>query len=192
MKTLILYIALGVFPFLASAQTLTYKVTWKGDSIGYLRAEKDKSGPFVTYELKSETAFSFLLSYSMLTKYHSVYKDGRLLNASSNNFVNDKQKGYSKITFLKDSYKIEVNKEVRTEAFNIDESISTLYFDPPKKSSIFSERHGILCDIRNMGNGAFDLVKPDDRINTYYYRNGICERVKIHLALATIELQKIN
>lgn len=193
MRHIVCYIVFffGSYGMLA-AQSFTYKITWRGDSIGYLRADRDTNGSFITYELVSKTSFSFLLSYSMLTEYHSVYKDGQLLTASSNNFVNDKKKDYSKIKYLEDAYQIEVNKDFREEVLEINESISTLYFKPPVKNMIFSERHGILCQIEKSGTNAYDLVKPDDRINTYYYKNGICEKVLINLALATIELQKIN
>jgi hypothetical protein len=174
------------------AQSITYKVTWRGDSIGYLRAEKDRSGPFVTYELKSETAFSFLLSYSMQTQYHSVYKEGQLLTASTKNFVNDKQKDHSQIKYLDNAYQIEVNDKSRKDVLKIDESIATLYFAPPKGNSIFSERFGEKLTITKSGGSSYDLIKPDKRVNTYFYKNGVCERVKINLALASIELIKIK
>ena len=191
MKSIVIHIVLLSLCLNAQAQSITYKVTWKGDSIGYLKAEKDRSGPFITYELKSETAFSFLLSYSMETQYHSVYKEGQLLTASTKNFVNEKQKDHSRIKYLDNAYEIVVNDKSRTDVIRIDESIATLYFAPPKRDTIFSERFGETLTIKKSGGNSYDLVKPDKRINTYFYRNGICERVKINLALATIELIKI-
>ncbi len=174
------------------AQQHIYRVNWKGDSIGYLIAEQKRQGSLTTYELKSHTRFSMMVSFDMLTEYYSVFKDGQLLSATSENTMNDKRRSYSTVKLLEDRYQVSVDEEERIEHKEIPESIATLYFFPPKNGQIFSERHGTFCQIRQKAPNHFTLIKPDDRENHYYYRNGVCTRVEVHLPLATIELDKIN
>ncbi len=174
------------------SQRHVYRIDWKGDSIGYLIAEQSESGSLTTFDLKSRTKFSFLLSFDMYTEYYSVYRDGFLLSASSENTVNDKRKSHSSIKYLEDIYHIQVDDEGRKEKMVISESISTMYFRPPTDGKIFSERFGEFCSIQKSAPQTFVLTKPDDRKNHYFYENGICTRVEVDLPLATIELHKIN
>ncbi|MCA6078674.1 DUF6134 family protein [Fulvivirga sedimenti] len=188
----ILYLTLFLLSTFAHGQQHIYRIDWKGDSIGYLIAEQSKSGSLVTFDLKSRTKFSFLMSFDMYNEYYSVYRDGKLLSASSENTVNNKRKSHSSVKFLEEMYHIQVDDKDRIEEMIISESISTLYFRPPVKAKIFSERYGQFCSIQRSDSQTFVLIKPDDRKNHYFYENGICTRVEVDLPLATIELNKIN
>ena len=175
------------------AQQHIYRVKWKGDSIGYLIAEQKRSGSLTTFELKSRTQFSMLLSFDMYTEYYAVYRDGQLLSATSENILNDKRKSHSTVKWLENKYIITVDDEKHHESSEITESISTLYFFPPANGRIFSERHGIFCEIRRESPKMITLVKPDERLNHYYYDDkGVCTRAEVNLALATIQLEMIN
>jgi len=176
----------------AQAQRHVYRVNWKGDSIGYLIAEQKQRGSMTTYELRSHTKFSMMFSFDMITEYYTVFRDGMLLSATSENTMNDKRRSFSSVKLLDDKYQVKVDDEERYEYGHIPESIATMYFFPPSNGNIFSERYGIFCEVEKQNSNHYTLVKPDNRKNHYYYKNGVCTRVEVNLALATIQLDKIN
>ncbi|MEJ2006284.1 MAG: hypothetical protein P8X57_15275 [Cyclobacteriaceae bacterium] len=178
--------------FSAHAQRHVYRVNWKGDSIGYLIAEQKQRGSLTTYELRSRTKFSLMFSFDMVTEYYSVFRDGQLLSATSENTMNDKRRSFSSIKWLENRYRVMVDEEEHFEDKIIPESIATLYFFPPENESIFSERYGIFCRMERNNTDHYTLIKPDDRKNHYYYENGVCTRIEVNLALATIHMDKIN
>jgi hypothetical protein len=132
------------------------------------------------------------MSFDMETEYYTVFKDGKMLSATSKNTMNEKQRSYSTVKLLEDHYRVNVDKKERIERGVIPESIATIYFEPPKNGRIFSERHGMYCAVEKQNPSHYTLIKPDNRENHYFYENGVCTRVEVNLALATIRLEKVN
>lgn len=192
MKRLLFLFFLSVLTTTLPAQRHLFKIEWKGDSIGYLLAEKTISQGLTTFNLKSVSEFSMILTFNMIAEYNAVYHDGQLLSATSRNLLNDKERSSSRIKYLKDNYEITVDGDSKTLNAVITESIATMYFSPPTGSSVFSERYGQFCPIRKVSNDHYQLVKPDDRINDYIYSNGSCQKIMVDLAMAEVSITRID
>jgi hypothetical protein len=174
-----------------SAQKQIYKIEWKGDSIGYLEAEKSTQGGLTRFELKSISEFSIVFSFHMFTEYLSVYRDNQLLNAISRSTLNEKERSLTKTKYVDDFYEIEMDGELNRLKREISESIATLYFSPPSSGEIFSERHGTFCKIEKVKDNHYRLIKPDNRMNDYIYSRNGCEEVHVELAMANVRLKRI-
>lgn len=175
----------------AMAQKHVYKVEWKGDSIGYLIAEKSDHGGLTRIELTSITEFSLLFSFHMSTEYLSVYRDNHLLSSLSRSMLNDKERNLTKTKYMDEFYHIEKDGEVERISEEIKESIATLYFNPPNGNEIFSERHGTFCKVEKIADNHYRLYKPDNRTNDYLYTSRGCQEVTVELAMAEVRLKRI-
>jgi hypothetical protein len=173
------------------AQKQIYKIEWKGDSIGYLIANKSKSGELTKIELISETTFSILFSFDVVTDYLSVYRNNKLLSAISKSTLNDKERSLTQTKYIQDYYEVIVDGDKKRMEREISESIATMYYDPPNVNEIYSERHGVFCKVEKVSPTHYRLIKPDNRINNYHYLNGECHKVEVELAMAEIVLQRI-
>lgn len=192
MKKLIPYLFfLGLISGTAHAQKQIYKIEWKGDSIGYLIAEKSDHGGLTRIELTSVSEFSMILSFHMYTEYLSVYRDDQLLSALSRSTLNDKERSLTKTKYVEDFYEIIRDGEALKIRKEISESIATLYFTPPSGQEIFSERHGTFCRIEKLDENHYRLTKPDNRTNDYKYAKGGCDEVLVELAMASVRLKRI-
>ncbi len=173
------------------AQKQIYKIEWKGDSIGYLVAEKSIHGGLTRIELTSISEFSMLFTFHMATEYLSVYRDDQLLNAVSRSTLNEKERSLTRTKYIENFYEIEIDGEINKMQREISESIATLYFTRPSGGEVFSERHGTFCKVEKVGEYHYRLIKPDNRVNDYIYSQKGCEEVMVELAMANVRLKRI-
>lgn len=190
-KILIILVPLLVIVSHCQAQKHTYKIEWKGDSIGYLIAEKTKQGTLTTIELTSVSEFSIIISFQMETEYLSVFRNDQMLSALSRSILNNKERSNTKTKYVNDFYEITQDGEIERIEKAISESIATLYFTPPTGQEVYSERHGIFCKIKKISENHYRLIKPDDRVNDYKYSTRGCDEVQVELAMANILLKRI-
>ena len=176
----------------SSAQQLVYKVEYHSDSIGYMTATRSTSGQTTTYELVSKAKLKFLMSFDLYSHYMAEFEDNSLTTASSKNYLNDKKQSVCDVKWADGRYIINVDDEQRTENTPIRQSIASMYFEKPLSSNIFSEKYGAFCSVLKVNSDKYELNKPDNRKNTYYFKNGICEKVEIDLKMATIFLVRIK
>ena len=175
------------------AQQITYRLEWRGDSIGYMTAKKVVQGNVTNYEIESKTKIRMLLSFEHSSHYKAKYTNDFLESSFCKNVVNDKTKAETKVTLKNGIYKIErLDEDDKTFHDKISESIVGLYFNEPSANRLFSENYGGYCDLRKLSNHSYELVKPDDNTNIYYFENGLCVGATFNLSLATIKVTKVN
>lgn len=190
-----LLILFAMFESLSSslyAQTLKYQVIWKGDSIGYIIAKRTLGTNHIDYHIKTEASVSFVFDFKMITDFTTQYENGILKHASTKSKLNKKDKHFSNIRKEGNTYAIETEKGTSQFRKLIKESVVSMYFNEPKGQEIFSERYGKMCEIEKTETGKYDLRKPDGRINSYYFKDGVCQGGKINLSLTSFIFQKIN
>lgn len=173
-------------------QELVYRIEYKEDSIGYLKATKTEYDHKVIYELESHTSFSLLLKFNHNALYKSEYENGMLTDALTQSFLNEKERSFTTISHKNGKYIINKDGETLHEISPIHESIAALYFNRPKTNQVFSERHGFFCRIKKINNQQFELIKPDDRKNVYFFEGDICSKATINVPMATVYLVKVG
>jgi len=190
--TLSVAILLCGYGHISSAQTLKYRISWKGDSIGYIIAKKTESKSLESYHIKTEANISIIFSFTMVTDFHADFEEGVLKKATTKSSLNDKERSYSKIDYTGGTYNIETDDGNSKLHGKIEESVVAMYFNEPGLERVFSERYGKMCDVKRVESGKYELKKPDGRNNYYYFENGICQSGEINHSLATFFFEKIN
>lgn len=176
----------------SNGQTLQYRISWKGDSIGYITAQKIRQQSQESYHIVTEAKVSILFDFKMVTDFNTDFEGGSLKRAYTKSLLNDKNKHYSKVLRTSDGYEIETENGKSVLHGAIKESIVTMYFKQPAPGKIFSERYGEMCELTEIEKGKYKLKKPNGKTNYYYFENGVCTGGEINLSLATIIFEKIN
>ena len=71
-------------PHFLGAQSLTYKIIWKKDSVGYLKVNKSGINDITSYRILSNVGFRFFGKRTITYEYRSDYDSaGILLNAKA-------------------------------------------------------------------------------------------------------------
>ncbi len=176
------------------SQELMYTITWRDDSIGYLKAEREQIQDNEYYNINSDTEFNILFSFSLNYKYENEYRNGRLYSASANNSLNQKERDQSSIIWQNDHYLLRVNdKSEKVENQKITFTVSKLFFNEPVGiDTIFSERFGKFLALEKLEQNKYILTKPDGRENIYFYDNGICSKVIVDNPIITIHFTLVD
>lgn len=176
------------------AQTLYYKIVWKGDSIGFLSADQDKTEERIHYVIESKASFWVLRRFNLNYFYESIVSDSVMTFAQTSYHLNKKLKSSSSVNKLASGYKILVDGEVTENNYQaISHNITSVYHSPPLFSTqIFSERFGVFCTWKRLSPTKFELTKPDGRTNIYEYKNGICDKVMVNNRFTTFSFERVD
>lgn len=177
-----------LLPLAIQGQTLTYDVVWKGDTIGLITASRFDSASFSIYDIQSDVSIWFLGRKHLLNSLHSVYLGDDLISGNTTYHRNGALKEQTSIHKKNGAYVISnCHSAKATHDQHIRYSICKLYFEKPSgEYEVFSERFCQNLSINQDSPSIYTLTKPDDRINTYFYENGICNHVKVETFWATI------
>ena len=170
------------------SQELMYTISWKDDSIGYLKAEREQVQDNEYYNINSNTEFRVLFRFNLNYQYENEYRKGRLYSASAKNSLNQKDRDQSSIIWQNNHYLLRVNdKTEKLQDQDIWFTVSKLYYtEPIGISTIFSERFGEFLTIDKLAKNKYALTKPDGRKNIYFYEKGICQKVIVDNPIITI------
>lgn len=131
---------------------------------------------------KFRVIFGFTTGYSC----ESFFKNGVLTKTTVMDTMNDDVRGSSMVEWKQGKYFMVIDGEEKTWHSPVLETVGSLYYqEPAGLSRIFSERHGRYLAIQNQGNGRYNLIKPDDRVNTYQYEDGLCTKVEVDNSLTS-------
>lgn len=183
-------------PHFLGAQSLTYKIIWKKDSVGYLKVNKVGIDDITSYLILSKVGFRFFGKRTITYEYRSDYDSaGILLNANTKYSRDGKlretiivQKSVNSYEVIKDGKK---RDNLDYAVFSL--SISKMYHNEPfDQSYLLSERWGKVVDIVSIEPHKYKVVKPDGRSNYYSYRNGICQEVIVDNFFATFYFRRVE
>jgi hypothetical protein len=165
----------------ASAQSLTYAITWKDKPVGKIHAVKKSADQKSQYTFNSHVTVTVLKEFNVHTSFQSHYMAGCLQQASVQNKVNGKLKSHTQTH--KQGNRYLVNKdgtEATLEVTGIEHSLTTLYFqEPVRLTQVFSERHALFLPIKSVSAHRYAIVLPDGNTNYYTYVDGICTLVEV-------------
>ena len=171
----------------AEAQTVHYKIIWRGDSVGYINAYRFDSANFDVYKLKSEVSFWFFGRRLIRSEYSQIFKEQQLVSSEAKYFKDDKLRENCSTIFQNSQYDITLNGEKQPPiADPIKVSTTTLLFTKPEVvTAVYSERFGVMMDWEMINDSSFRIKKANGRYNIYSFEKRICKRIKVDNFFAT-------
>jgi len=194
-KILIVILCISIATGSLKAQTLKYKVVWRGDSVGLIEAYRYDSTGFLVYRIISKIEFRFLGRRTIEMDFESIYSNGSLIQAKSRYSRDSKLRNVSHINFDGSGYLITIDGKLRDkiDKYRIPYSIASIYHNEPLGvSEILSERYGEMSTVNAVKPGHYNVKKPDGRNNIYIYENGICQLVVVDNFFATFYFELLN
>ncbi len=193
-KYFIITIYLVLFVRFAVAQTVHYKIIWRGDSVGYINAYRFDSANFEVYKLKSEVSFWFFGRRLIKTEYSEIFKEQILISSEARYFKDDKLREDCSTIFRNSQYDITLNGSKQPSiADPIKISTTTILFRKPEGTkAVYSERFGEMMDLERINDSSFRIEKANGRFNVYSFENGICKRIKVDNFFATLYFIRID
>jgi hypothetical protein len=172
-----------IFSFPSNAQNilLTYKVTKGGDDIGWLSLSKNVEGSRLSLVLNSEIKFRMFFLFAISAKETSVFENGILMNSTQFRKTNGDTKIDKQTKLLGNQYQVLENGEKKILPFTIiGINLLSLYFQEPVNNEfVYCDNHQCYSPITNTSDGGYKVKFPDGNSNCYYYRDGICIKIKI-------------
>lgn len=191
---LVLGLCLLFFNPATQAQTLNYRIIWKGDSVGFLSADVEKKNETIHYKIISEASFWALKRFNLANFFESIQRDTIVTFAKTTYHINEKLKSSSTIYKNGSGYDVTIDGETTKEPTQIiSRTITSVYHSPPTFSTkVFSERFGVFCSWKKLNADMYELTKPDGRTNIYEYKNGVCQKVKVNSRFATFYFELLD
>ncbi|GAA4273132.1 DUF6134 family protein [Aquimarina gracilis] len=173
-----------------SAQTNTYDIISKKDTLGTLKVSKLKEGENLVYNYHVDMKVKLLVNLHMKYTIKAMYDQNQLTYASVNNFINGKSHHSSSIKWLDSIYELNTKgKKQRKLTEKIRYSGIRLFFDEPGSiKKVFSEYTGHNGSINKIGAGIYELTLHSGKKNKYFYSNGELVKANIHNSLIHFDL----
>lgn len=192
---LILLVPMAVLTSASAQETLSFKVVWRGDSIGYFETQTRDSSSYQLYNINSEVAFWLFGKRRLYYNYRTVYDTSSLLRASSINTLNGSVRSSSAVFRTKGGYDIFIDdkEEQRLEDLEIFYSVSKLYYEEPVGvEEVFSERYGTFMKVEVVEPNKYKVEKPGGRYNIYTFVDGKCTLVEVNNWIAKFYFKRIS
>ncbi|TPN87083.1 DUF6134 family protein [Aquimarina algicola] len=173
-----------------SAQTNTYDILSKKDTLGILKVSKLKEGENLIYNYHVDMKVKLLVNIHMKYTINAKYDRNQLNYASVNNFINGKSHHSSSIKWLDSTYVITTkNKKQQKLNEKISYSGIRLFFDEPTDvKKVFSEYTGHNGSINKINTDIYELTLHNGKKNKYFYDNGELVKANIHNSLIHFDL----
>lgn len=183
---------MSILPIVSLAQNsqLNYKIIQGGNDIGWLHLEKkcygDKSEIVLISEIKTKIIFPF----TMLVSESSSFDNGKLIYSSQTRKTNDTLKLDKKTRLIADNYEVSENGKKEKLSFPfIGINLLCLFFQEPIESkSVYCDKQERFINITKTIDGGYKMNFSNDNSNCYYYKEGICTKVKIKHKLYSAEI----
>ncbi|MFC4723388.1 DUF6134 family protein [Geojedonia litorea] len=148
--------------------------------IGTINMIKTVSGDSITYNSESNINAKFVLSFKIIGKEKSVFRNGTLVYSSVYRTLNRKVKANHSIVQKNRTYNIKENN--KTEVLNIpniQQNLITLYFNEPNGiASVFCDNQKEMIDVSYLGDGKYKVEIANGKYNIFHYKNGACVKVE--------------
>ncbi len=189
---LIVFIAAANAVF-SQERKLDYVIKRKGSEVGSLSFSLLSQGTKTWLKLESEVRTRFILLFTAKAKEESIYENGILTWSSIYRKMNGHEKANKKTRLSGNNYVISKGNESETlNNYPIRYNMLCLYTQEPSAGTqVYSDNFQQFLDIQVIAPHHYKIRFPDGNSSEYFYRNGICIKVKVNHSLysATIELK---
>lgn len=186
-------LALLIFSSHLLSQEVDFTVVQNNARIGWIHLKKTDSGSNSTIELNSEIRKRVVLLISVVEKQQVFFNDGIMMRSYVYRKVNDDIK-MNKHTLLTGNH-YEVNSNNISQKISIQRihynQLSLYFKEPVNISKVYSDSYQQFLPIVKIENGSYKITMPDGNTNYYYYKNGVCTRIKVAHSLFTAEFIRI-
>lgn len=173
----------------AQEKKMSYDIISKGDKIGQMQIKQRVADDDLFFSLLSNVETRLLMNIRVTVQEEAHYHKGKLMLSSSKRFVNDKLKGNKETKAAGDHYLLTGAKEEKLDQKEINYSFPMLYFkEPVSVVHIYSDYYQKNLLIQAKIKHTYTIALPEGGSNTYYYSNGICNKVDIHNALFSAQM----
>lgn len=69
---------------------------------------------------------------------------------------------------------------------------SIYFFEPIGIKSLYSSNFHQMLPVQKKENGIYEIVLPDGKVNSYYFKNGICIAATLHSSYAVVNIKLIQ
>ena len=156
----------------------------KGSEVGWTTVEKQTDSNRTTITMANEVKIRFILSYESAAKETSWFRDGKLQHSYYYRKTNGNIKADRHTYLVGDSYEVGESKKEKLNITAVAYNTLCMYFqEPVGKTSVYSDNHQRFLAITKESDGGYSFTSSDGTTNTFYYRGGICYKVKIDHSL---------
>lgn len=200
-KLVLFSLGLGIWGLLASPslskvdQQLDFKITFRGNQVGEVSAEKLHQGNEIHYEITSQVQVSMIKTFKIDFSLQNYYANQGLEQANLKNSVNDNLRDFSSIQWEGSHYKVmKANDTFKLHKEKALFSTACLYFQEPiNRSEVFSENYLEYIPIEKVEADQYKLKLPSGNSNLYYYNErDELEKAVIRDALVQFTFERKN
>lgn len=169
---------------------LNYQIIQNGNDIGWLRLEKTIIGNKSDLTLVSEIKTKLLLPITVFSREASTYVNGKLIYSSQFRKTNGSVNSDVKTRLIENNYEVSENgKKEKISLPNIDNNLLSLYFQEPNSlKSVYCEKQQCFVQPLKTKDGGYLVNFPNGNSNCYYYKNGICTKIRIKHKLYSVDI----
>ncbi|MCI4443773.1 MAG: hypothetical protein JHC39_09780 [Lentimicrobium sp.] len=179
----LLLLLMLIIPMVSNAQylQLNYKITRNGNEIGWLRLEKSTVGNKSDLLLVSEVKTKVVFPITVCAKESASFEGGKLIHSSQNRKTNGSTNLDKQTKLIANEYEVSENGEKERLSFpTINENLLWLYFQEPIDfKTVYCENQQCFVKVIKTSDGGYKVKFPNGSINCFYYKEGVCTKIKI-------------
>lgn len=179
-------------PMSSSAQNfqLNYKIVRNGEDIGWLKLDKNTVGNKSVLLLVSEIKTKVVFPITVFAKESSAFENGKLVYSSQIRKTNGAVKLDKQTKLMENKYEVTTNGEKENLFLpTITKNLLSLYFQEPIDSkSVYCDNQQCFVKIARTDDGGYKVAFPNGNANYFYYKDGVCSKIKIVHTLYTAEI----
>lgn len=181
-----------LMPVFSNAQyiQLNYKITRNGDEIGWLRIEKTTKGNTSDLLLVSEIKTKIVFPITVFVKESSTFERGKLVYSSQIRKTNGTLNLEKQTRLVANEYEVLENGARQELSFtSIGTNLQCLYFDEPVNlKSVYCDNQKCFVKVGKTTDGGYNVKFPNGNTNSYYYKEGVCTKIKILHTFYSVEI----
>lgn len=163
-------------------RVLQYTINRNGEPVGSLTLKEIRNGDKISLRLQSNVKTSFLLTVEVTAQEEALYENGVLVSSSFYQKVNNNERANTKMQATGAAYKV-TNKQQTTllKNYPITYNMICLYtVEPVHVRHVFMDKYQQFVPVEVLGAHHYKLTFPDGAYNEYYYKDGLCVKVKMN------------
>jgi hypothetical protein len=164
----------------AQKQTRNYKIMRKGSEVGWVHVERQTDSNTTTITMGTEVKIRFIFTYESAAREVSQFRDGKLQHSYYYRKTNGNVKADRHTYLVGNSYEVGESQKVKLNISPVAYNTLCMYFqEPVNVNKVYSDNHQCCLDIIKESDGGYSFTSSDGTTNTFYYRGGICYKVKL-------------
>lgn len=172
-----------LMPMESNAQylQLNYKIIRNGNEIGWLRLEKNTTGNKSDLLLVSEIKTKIVFPITVFAKESSSFEKGKLVYSSQIRKTNGSTNLDKQTRLIANEYEVLENGEKQKLSFiTINTNLLCMYFQEPIDSkTVYCDNQQCFVKVTRTNDGGYKMKFPNGNTNCYYYKEGVCTKIKI-------------